>query len=881
MIAIVSWWLASTAVGLAAFGLAWRLFPALRDRGYGLSRALGLLVSGYAFWILTTTGVTRNDLGGAWAGALVLLAAAAWSARGRISEILTWARAHIRLILTMEGLFLGAYLIWCLVRAGNPEIVATEKPMELMFLNSILRSPAFPPRDAWLSGYAISYYYFGYILAAWLSRITGVFSGIAFNLTNALWFALTALGAASIVYNLLPERRIGKGLGRAWWAPLFVLISGNLDGFLEVLHSRHWFWSTAGDGSMTSWFWRVLGIKELLDPPIGPAAWMPQRYLWWWRASRVVHDVNLTGNEVEVIDEFPFFSFLLADNHPHLLALPFVLLGIGFALQVFLGRRAGEHRLTAASESARRTGMFAAAGVALAAAGVAASRVPLTESGGTLEAVLRFAVVAVVGVPIAMAVANLILGGWTSALSAAEFLPAALMLGALAFLNTWDFPIALSLLAAVMAWTLRARGAAGFWIAARTAIGVGAVSVLLYLLWYVGFSSQAGGVLPNLIFPTAFGQFLVMFAPAFVPIAYWLIREGMRGRQRGDLALFGGVMLGLPLGLFVVSLALGAAAFYALRSDPGRLGVALSELGATDTGSLWSGVVTRRLVSPFTALSLGAVLGACAVLLRRVMRSGENGGSRDAFVIILIGIGALLVLAPEFIYLRDSFGWRMNTVFKFYFAAWILWGLAAAWIAADVFPRAGEGWLRPRILILLPLALGMVYPVLATWTKANGFQPAGGLTLDGTAHLQSENPGEAAAIAWMNANLGDGVVAETVGGSFAKGVTGSYSGASRIAAHTGFPTVLGWPGHELQWRGGGEEMGSREQDIYTLYTTRDWDEAQIILARYGIDYVYVGPLEQSAYPELFTAKFDAYLQPVYQTDSVTIYAVPLEQRTGP
>lgn len=879
--AIISWWLASTAVGLAAFALAWRLFPALRDRGYGLSRALGLLVTGYTFWILTSAGVTRNDLGGAWAGALVLLAAAAWSARGRTAEILAWGRSHLRLILTMEGLFLGAYLIWCLVRSGNPEIVATEKPMELMFLNSILRSPVFPPRDAWLSGYAISYYYFGYILAAWLSRITGVFSGIAFNLTNALWFALTALGAASIVYNLLPERLVGKGLGRAWWAPLFVLISGNLDGFLEVLHSRHWFWSTAADGSMTSWFWKSLGIKELLDPPIGPAAWMPLRYLWWWRASRVVHDLNLAGNEVEVIDEFPFFSFLLADNHPHLLALPFVLLGIGFALQIFLSRRAGEVRLTAASESARRTGMFAAAAIALAAAGLAASRVPLTETGGSLNAVLRFAIVAAVGVPVAMAVANLILGGWTSALSAAEFLPAALLLGALAFLNTWDFPIALSLLAAVMAWTLRARSAAGFWAAARTAVGVGAVSVLLYLLWYIGFSSQAGGVLPNLIFPTALGQFLVMFAPAFVPIAYWLVREGIRGRQPGDLALFGGVTVGLPLVLLLVSLALAAAGMFRLREDPGGMDAALAALGATDISGLWSAVLTRRLQSPFTALALGAVVGACAVLLRRKMRLGEGGESRDAFVIILIALGALLVLAPEFIYLRDSFGWRMNTVFKFYFAAWILWGLAAAWIAADVLPRGWNGWLRPRVLIVLPLALGMVYPVLATWTKANGFQPPGGLTLDGTAHLQAENPAEAAAIAWMNANLRDGVVAETVGGSFARGVTGSYSGASRISAHTGFPTVLGWPGHELQWRGGGEEMGSREEDIYTLYTTRDWDEAQIILARYGIDYVYVGPLEQSAYPELFTAKFDAYLQPVYQSEAVTIYAVPAEELKGP
>ena len=43
--------------------------------------------------------------------------------------------------------------------------------MDFMFLNSILKSPSFPLRDAWLSGYGISYYYFGYLLIA---LVTGV-----------------------------------------------------------------------------------------------------------------------------------------------------------------------------------------------------------------------------------------------------------------------------------------------------------------------------------------------------------------------------------------------------------------------------------------------------------------------------------------------------------------------------------------------------------------------------------------------------------------------------------------------------------------------------------------------------------------------------------
>ena len=52
------------------------------------------------------------------------------------------------------------------------------------------------------------------------------------------------------------------------------------------------------------------------------AHWYTDDGWWWWRASRIIHDRDLAGNAMEVISEFPFFSFLLGDNHPHVYALP-------------------------------------------------------------------------------------------------------------------------------------------------------------------------------------------------------------------------------------------------------------------------------------------------------------------------------------------------------------------------------------------------------------------------------------------------------------------------------------------------------------------------------------------------------------------------------
>ena len=42
-------------------------------------------------------------------------------------------------------------------------------------------------------------------------------------------------------------------------------------------------------------------------------------------------------------------------------------------------------------------------------------------------------------------------------------------------------------------------------------------------------------------------------------------------------------------------------------------------------------------------------------------------------------MGALLVLLPEFIYLRDNFSTRMNTVFKFSYQAWAAFSIAGAY----------------------------------------------------------------------------------------------------------------------------------------------------------------------------------------------------------
>jgi len=85
------------------------------------------------------------------------------------------------------------------------------------------------------------------------------------------------------------------------------------------------------------------------------------------------------------------------------------------------------------------------------------------------------------------------------------------------------------------------------------------------------------------------------------------------------------------------------------------------------------------------------------------------------------------------------------------------------------------------------------------------------------------------------------------------------------------PTVLGWPFHELQWRGTAESFAGREEDVRILYTARDWEAALPILQKYNIRYVYVGPAERSQYGDDGLTKFDRNMNAIYQSDGVTIY----------
>jgi len=829
MVALITWYFALLLIGWIAFPLAFRLLPALADRGYALSRALGLLLWGFLFWILASLGVLQNDIGGILLALFLLVGFSVWSGwKDRFQALKTWIQPQKKVIIVTEVIFLITFLAMAFVRASNPDITGTEKPMELAFINAILHSSTFPPHDPWLSGYAISYYYFGYVMVGMLIRLTGVTSGVGFNLALASWFALTAIGAYGIVYNLLKyfKPNLVGSLLASILGPFTILIVSNLEGFLDVIHAKGITWTPAADGSGFSAFFSWLNILELTDSPPLPLSWIPSRPggLLWWRASRVLQDFDLAGKPREIIDEFPFFSYLLGDLHPHVLAMPFVLLVVALAFNLYAGRSGWSFRFL----------------------------------------------------------------GLTLPLGRTEFLLSAVALGGLSFLNTWDFPIYLALFSA--AYALVRYEQKGWHIRRLVefvvlAFALGIAGIILYLPFYVGFSSQAGGFLPSLIYFTEGKYFWVMFMPLLVPILVFMGFLIIKTRKTEGIKwgfLWTGVAL---IVLLVTSFSMG----WAISKLQGLGSLLLNTQGAQgqSIGTLLLTALQRRFSAPGTWLTLGVILILAMALLYRP-RPVENEEKVDlgvinngidaepvnpeavlpshGFVILLIVTGAALALVPEFFYLRDQFGWRMNTIFKFYFQVWILWGIAAAYASAILFSQLRWKANLAYIAAFLAITIAcLCYPDFGLMDRTNNFQgQSTGFTLDGTAYLSNYSPDEAKAINWLS-SAPSGIVAEAVGGS--------YSSYARVATLSGQPDVLGWPGHESQWRGSDQELSGRNADIETLYTSANWQTALAIIQKYNIRYVYVGELERSSL-KVNEKKFQSYLTTVIQSGRVVIYEVP-------
>ncbi len=329
---------ASFVLWAAALPLAARLFKRFPDAGAGLAFPLGALLTGVTYFLLRTASVIDVGRGGylAVTGLLVAAGFVSWGAGGRHVAIL---RRRPGWILFSFFLFSAFFLAFSFYRSHLPDIGGTEQPMDFMFMNATITSPSYPPEDPWLAGEPISYYYLGYVEAGFLSQLAAVPPETGYNLSLAWVFGAAAAATWSVAYAagraaMTQARRHWPAVGAAL-AVIIVLGSGSLIGAFE--------WAAAHE-HYDATLYEAFGAESLLpcgedgaDPGRcygGPSprtdAWYPEEFWFWFGDTRTIPGT---------ITEFPVFSFLLGDLHPHVMAIPLVLLAIALSFATWRTRR--------------------------------------------------------------------------------------------------------------------------------------------------------------------------------------------------------------------------------------------------------------------------------------------------------------------------------------------------------------------------------------------------------------------------------------------------------------------------------------------------------------------------------------------------------------
>lgn len=740
-----AWYVAASLMTVAGLVPAAVLFPGLASRGVHFARPLGMALVALLTWLVVHltpvpygTPVVFLSL-----GAVAVCGVVAGIAR---SAALRPTLARWREFAIVEGLAMAVFVVVLLMRMQTPDAWGTEKPADLMLLTAVHRAETFPPLDPWAAGEHLSYYYLGQVQVDHLARIAGASPAEAFNLATAMVAAMVAAAAAGLAMDIVRSdtvqatRRVGRRVVAlaGGLAVASMLLAAPLAGLAQVL---------AANGVGSAGAWGRLGVEGV--PSDGGATdLVPDAFWWWWPTTRVVPDV---------ISEYPAFSLILGDPHPHLLALPLGLTALALAVQVFAG----------------------------------------TTPLSWLRWVLR--------------PDRLLL---TSALFAA-----------LALTSSWD------VLTYGAIWA-----AAGWWAATRA--GWPPHTAGLIVVRWAALPAVGGLLLASPFFtaldPAPLGLAFVRGESSDLPrwLLFWLpaLLPGLAGAlflarpqpvTRSQVIVLAGVLGLLPL--------VWAAAM----------------LMSGDGAEVW-----RRGAGWATVVVL--IAGVAGVLLRSLSSARDHRGQETA--LWLLGAAGAVLLATEFVHIDDQFPGRLNTVFKFWFHAWAIVSVAGGallamavdrWLTARSSSTAEDARVRQRpgrMATAVFAGAGLIWvastvtPPLMAISRARETQDAG---LSAIAHLEERGDGLYAAVTWGLETLDPArdVVVEAV--------DESYGDGNRFSSFTGVATLLGWPGHERQWRADVREAERRDA-VAAIYlgdgaardrAVRDW----------GVTHVLVGDAERIAF----------------------------------
>lgn len=863
---IFNWWGVLFFAGIFFLPLTAKIFPQFSDKGYAFSKILGVIIVSYIAYVLSVLHIlpftTLSIYGITFLTASILLLF-----KNNLKQFLN--KKVFILFIFEELLFLFGLLFWSYVRSFNPDIYGLEKFMDFGFVNSILRSSYLPPVDMWYPPFSINYYYFGHYITALLTKSTNIPSLITFNLMIATLFALTLTESFSLGMNVLSsfQEQHKQKFFRFIFGGLLIACLITFAGNLHILYS--FFKTYDADKPVPLWqlefsffnpcYHQETYIKTTPDGKQQTIACTkedqerlytyPNSY-WYPNATRFIY---------HTIHEFPIYSWVVADLHGHVLDIPMVILTIAVLFSFFVYLH-DSHLSKSVNDEVKK----------------------LSKRNYFSELFSQYGRFIFLGFLIAIMYMTNAWDGLT------YLMLTAIILGYLQWDKISKDKNILNPLFQIIPKTINLHKTKillekHFLIDLFT-------GVVFYLLIIVfSFFVFSRPFSANFSVSKIVSGIGVVGAPSFLLERKTVNQAGMYGNDQRNLF----IKLLIPDHCKSL-MSPDDQKLVTTQYDVRKIGPFLFEPDHCLRSPWWQLLILYGFFYFFVF----------AFLLS--LRKKESLQKTDSFILILITTATILIILPEFFYMKDIYPdhYRANTMFKLVFQAFIMLSLASGYIIMRTLSKQNLNILRIKQKILYVtylfttvglLSLVFIYPYFAI----NSYY--GGITedinsmlcrsvnpiftffhianndrnkdcsttvirnkgLDGLKYLKDKFPGDYEAINWLNNNVhGQPVVLEAQGDS--------YTDYERISANTGLPTILGWYVHEWLWRGI-DAPKARAGDVQKIYESVNIQEVKNLLNQYNVQYVLIGTLESQKYLNISEDKFKTLGKIVFQSGGTKIY----------
>ncbi|MFH0979392.1 MAG: DUF2298 domain-containing protein [Candidatus Roizmanbacteria bacterium] len=304
----LNWYFWVFVIGLVFFPLTKKVFGRFSfDFGYPFAKVLAILFTSYAVYVFGTIKILAFNRMNLFLIIGIFALINFFILKKYKKPYVT--RNALYVILIEEILFLVSLLFWTFVRSQEPSIRSLEKFMDFGFMNSILRSNYFPPKDIWYTPLPINYYYFGHLTGSVLIKLSNIIPAVGYNLILATIFALNVTQIFSIITNII---KIYSPKIKSLATIIFGIIGAYLINLGANLHTIYLFTKGYPNESPIP-FWQIL------------SKYNPTSY-WYPNATRFIPFT---------IHEFPSYSYVVADLHGHVFDIPFVLLTLAILFLIF------------------------------------------------------------------------------------------------------------------------------------------------------------------------------------------------------------------------------------------------------------------------------------------------------------------------------------------------------------------------------------------------------------------------------------------------------------------------------------------------------------------------------------------------------------------